>query len=99
VAAHTPPVQLPLWQSPAAEHASPIAQPVQDPPQSVAVSLPFLNVSLHVGTWQRLPAQTALAQSAGKLQTPFTAHFFEHDPPQSTSVSSPFFCRSTHVAG
>jgi hypothetical protein len=64
----------------------------QLPPQSVAVSVPFLIVSLQVGTWQvfGVPEQTPLVQSPATLQVTPSAQrrVGAQLPPQSTPVSS-----------
>jgi hypothetical protein len=53
---HTPPVHTRLVQSDGAPQVFPSAHaPQLDPPQSIAVSEPFLTPSVHVAAWQILP--------------------------------------------
>jgi hypothetical protein len=62
----SPPVQMPLAQSPAAPHAWPLAQRTQfgaGPPQSTAVSAPLCTPSAQFGTRQNPPVQTPLGHS------------------------------------
>jgi hypothetical protein len=61
----TPFRQFPLWQSASLTHPWPPAHAVgQEPPQSTPVSSPFRTPSAQVGSWQTVPEQTWLAQSA-----------------------------------
>jgi hypothetical protein len=92
-------VHTPLWQSLPAEHVLPAAHlPQEAPPQSMSVSVPFLTVSPHVGTWHffGLPEQTPLWQSPPTLHVLPFAHEL-HPPPQSMSVSVPFLTVSLHA--
>jgi hypothetical protein len=63
----------------------------------VPVSAPFFWPSEQVGTWQTLPVQILLAQSAGSLHAKLSAHGVQ-EPPQSLSVSSASFIPSAQCA-
>jgi len=73
---------------------------VQEPPQSLSVSVPFLTPSLQLAAAHLLSIQRALAgemQSASPLQAlPIVQP--PQEPPQSTSVSSPFLALSPQPA-
>jgi hypothetical protein len=91
-------VQTPLAQSVALTQGLPAAHPDgQLPPQSTAVSAPFLTPSLQLGAWHTLPAHDALAQSAPVRQALPGAQRVAQPPLQSTSVSVPFATPSVHV--
>ncbi len=69
----------------------------QLPPQSFAVSVPFLMPSLQVGAMHTPAVHLALAQSVATTQTlPVSQVGQPSPPPQSTSVSSPFCSPSAH---
>jgi hypothetical protein len=73
VAAQKPSAQLFERQSALMLQARPFAQPAQvPPPQSMAVSLPFLTVSVQLAAWQTLLVQTPLGQSAPTRQSTHT---------------------------
>jgi hypothetical protein len=78
-----------LAQSFAFPHASPGRHAGHvPPPQSTAVSAPFLTKSVHVFGWQ-VPLQTWLTQSAGTVQVcPAAQRAGQDVPPQSTPASS-----------
>lgn len=60
-AAHVPLEQNPVWQSPPEMHPCPVGQVGHvPPPQSVPVSAPFFEPSVHVGAWHFPPLQTLL---------------------------------------
>ena len=67
------------------------------PPQSTAVSAPFLIESVHVAAAHVFDWQLAVVQSAPELHCLPTPHFGQL-PPQSASVSFPFFAPSPHDA-
>jgi hypothetical protein len=108
-AAHTPLTQTPLVQSPGTVQARPSAHlrlvgvTAHEPPQSTAVSLPFLTVSVQDGTAHAPLVHTPLAQFA-PLVAPLP-HIFplaqvaHEPPPQSTSVSLPFRTVSVQLPG
>lgn len=101
-ALHRLPVQTPVTQSAAIKQALLTgqvfdAEDTQLPPQSAAVSVPFLTPSVQVTGWQMFPVHTPLAQSAARLQALPAAHLVEHEPPQSVSVSAPFLTRSVQI--
>lgn len=52
-------VQMPDAQWAGTRHAWPTQAPHLPPPQSTAVSAPFLTLSPHVGCWQSLPTHTS----------------------------------------
>lgn len=89
-------------QSVPAPQVLPPAQRAQlvEPPQSMAVSLPFLTPSLQDTSAQSSPVQTPLTQSLPAVQSLPTAHLFvpAQAPPQSTSVSVWFLTPSLQVA-
>jgi hypothetical protein len=98
---HTLFVHTPVRQSPATLQARPVAHLLvllQEPPQSVSVSVPFLTVSLQLGTLHTsgLPAHTPLVQSLASAQDLPSMHAAHEPPPQLTSVSLPFFTVSVH---
>ncbi|MES1171648.1 MAG: hypothetical protein ABUL77_00290 [Bacteroidota bacterium] len=100
-AAHLPVRHTPLVQSPITPQAWPSAQRrvgAHIPPQSTAVSVPFLTVSVQVGAAQTPAVQTPLAQLVGPVphMRPL-AHGPQDGPPQSRSVSAPFLTMSVHV--
>jgi hypothetical protein len=69
------------------------------PPQSTAVSVPFLTPSAQPAVWQIPLLHTLLAQSDAALHFLPVAHRAHAVfPPQSTSVSPPFCTPSLHVA-
>jgi P2-related tail formation protein len=72
---------------------------VQVPPQSAAVSVPFLTPSLQVAARQSwvVVEQTPLWQSPAALQILLVPHLGQSGPPQSMSVSLPFLATSEHV--
>ena len=72
---------------------------VHEPPQSVSVSVPFLNPSMHVGAAHMfvIGLQKPLVQSLLPLHVCPLAQSPHVGPPQSTSVSMPFFFVSIHV--
>ena len=91
---------MPAKQSPLIWQVLPMRHLVaQVPPQSMAVSVPFLIPSLQVpeGATQRPPVQVALLQSAPTPQVLPLAHLVMHEPPQSTSLSLPFLMPSVQV--
>ncbi len=71
----------------------------QVPPQSMAVSVPFLMPSLHdpEGATQTPPVQVPLVQSVPARQVLPLAQSAAQLPPQSMSVSVPFFTPSVQV--
>jgi hypothetical protein len=91
-----PPEHLPLLgntQSAFVPQPWPTPQPVQVPPQSTAVSVPFCTPSLHVAAWHVPATQCPLpgnTPSAFELQPWAVAHLVGQDPPQSAAVSLPF---------
>jgi hypothetical protein len=95
----SPPMQFPLWQSTPIEHGLPGVhwmQPEDGGPQSIAVSMPFLTLSVQVAMAQALPAQTRLEQSPAPLhRLPMGQP--AQGPPQSTSLSALFLTLSMHV--
>jgi hypothetical protein len=86
---HRPPTHRALAQSLALAQPSPGRHAGQvPPPQSMAVSTPFLTKSAQVPAWQ-VPLQTWLVQSPGALQACPVAQRAGHAaPPQSIPVSS-----------
>lgn len=68
-----------------------------EPPQSTAVSAPFLMLSVHVAAAQTFDWQLAVVQSVPDAQPLPTPHLGQ-PPPQSMSVSVPFFAPSPHEA-
>jgi hypothetical protein len=100
-AEHTLFAQFRCWQSVAMLHARPSAHAGHvRPPQSGAVSAPFLTLSEHVAATHTLLVHLPLpgrTQSAFTLQPLPTAHFVVQEPPQSTPVSVPFCTLSEHV--
>ena len=76
-------------------HVLPDAQGGHDPPQSIALSVPFFRPSLHEGPWPPPAVHTPVAQSEPTRQGSPEAQG-AHDPPQSTPVSVPFFTPSLH---
>jgi hypothetical protein len=66
------------------------------PPQSIAVSTPFLMPSEQVAATHLPAAQSRLAQSVATLHLPLVTQG-EQEPPQSTSLSVPFVTPSAHV--
>src|SRR5690348_8251907 len=96
-AMHLPPMQTWLRQSPGTVHPSPVAHRSSQsgPPQSLAVSFPFLTLSVHDGAMHRswlCPAgfaQTPLTQSVSPPHFLPSLHGAHAEPPQSTSVSEP----------
>jgi hypothetical protein len=60
--------QRPLAQSAFAAQGASLSHPAQLPPQSTALSLPFLTPSEHVGAWHASCAQTPLSQSVASAQ-------------------------------
>jgi hypothetical protein len=63
-AAHDPALHTLDAQSVPAPQAPPVPQAGQGPPQSISVSVPFFNPSVHEGTPQEPAAQTFELQSA-----------------------------------
>jgi hypothetical protein len=97
------PEQTPLAQSVAKPQVEPVLQrwQVVAPPQSTALSLPFLTTSVQLGTWQMLPMQILLLQSLPAEQILPSAQTLPeatHGPPQSLSVSPPLVAPSVQVA-
>lgn len=91
--------QIELTQSSGIEQRLVSAQrAVQEPPQSMSVSLAFFTPSVQEGAAQRPPEHTPLPQSEPSRQTLDSAHRLGHAPPQSTSLSVPFRTRSSQVA-
>jgi hypothetical protein len=68
-----------------------------EPPQSTAVSVPFLIESVQVAATQVVDWQLAVVQSTPEPQCLPTPHFGQL-PPQSMSVSFPFFALSPQDA-
>jgi hypothetical protein len=85
-----------LWQSEFAEQERPLAQSLQEPPQSTSVSFPLRIPSVQLGARQVPLRQLPLAQSLFTVHVRFTAHGEQDPPPQSTSDSEPFFRASSH---
>jgi hypothetical protein len=91
--------QTPLWQSPGTAHVFPVPHlPHAAPPQSMALSVPFLTRSEQLGVWQMFDTHTPLLQSFGPTHVLPSRHLFGQLPPQSTSVSAPFFTMSVQLA-
>jgi hypothetical protein len=67
------------------------------PPQSTAVSEPFITPSVQLAPWQMLLVHTPLWQSAETVQPEPFGQFVAQVPPQSTPVSLPFFTPSVQV--
>jgi hypothetical protein len=93
----TLPVHTLLEQSVPALHADPSGQPGQLPPQSLAVSVPFITPSTQDAATQRLLAQTLLAQSALAPHAAPVPHPGQVPPPQSVPVSLPSFTPSVQL--
>jgi hypothetical protein len=98
----TDPVHLPDTQSPSLPQGCPVAHALlsdttHEPPQSVAVSLPFLTRSAQVGCWQTRLVQTPLEQSLACTQACPGPQALGQLPPQSASVSSLFCVLSWQV--
>ena len=67
------------------------AQPLQPPPQSTSVSLPFLTVSPQVGAAHLEAVQMPSTQSVPAVQALVVAQRLQLElPPQSVSLSLPF---------
>jgi hypothetical protein len=96
-AAHALEAQTPLAQSLARAQAAPAPQGLQLPPQSTAVSLPFLIPSVQLGCAQENAEQTPLAQSPPMMHVLAPSQAGQPPPPQSMSVSLPFRLPSTQV--
>jgi hypothetical protein len=93
------PKQSPFTQSASTEQCFRSPHGEQDPPQSMSVSVPFCTPSLHEGAAHTPPAQTWLAQSDAKLQSPPVLQPRGHVPPQSTSASPSSFTPSKQWSG
>jgi hypothetical protein len=77
-------------------HVWPALQGAHEPPQSVALSVPFLTPSLHVAVWQTPLTQRALLQSVSLLHCEPGRHAGQVGPPQSMPDSAAFFTKSEH---
>ena len=98
-AAHVLPSQDNPLQSFISLQVRPGPQPVQVPPQSRSVSVPFFTPSVHEGAVQTLFAPHCLElQSASTLHLSLSLQGGQSGPPQSLSVSVPLASRSVQVA-
>ncbi len=99
--------QTPLTQSPPPPQPRPLAHlrtgdavaAAQEPPQSTAVSVPFLVMSVHDGAAQVRAAagQTPLTQSVPTRQVLPATQTGHAAPPQSMSTSVPFLIPSVQL--
>ncbi len=93
-ASHTPALQNPLWQSPAARQSLVFGQGAHEPPQSTSVSSPFLAVSVQAAFTQVLVPNCGSHTSPITVQSASTLHATQVPAfgPNGSAQTDPPFC-------